>query len=362
MKIVDFTSARQRKDALQREQQLSVEARHWVVRIDSEDMGPDERHAFEEWLQRSPAHRKVFADTAKNWINLDCPAVLLGTPQAAVTNHPAPDPATHKRSAPVMAACVLLVIAMTGWQLLSWQSARNTDYFQTYTTAIGEVAKVSLPDTSSVDINSRSLLHVAFDKSSRAVILPQGEAYFAVAHDIDKPFIVHAGRFSVRAVGTAFMVSLSDENISVLVTEGEVEVSMYDENIEDAEALQSRIMHSPLLLTAVSAGQSGEFDKAGQTPQVNMLADQHLNRSLAWRDGLLMFDNDSLEAVVVTLNRYSPSTITITDDSIRNLRVGGFFRVEDIDAILATLENNYDITVERVDQERIHLYSAPAAL
>jgi transmembrane sensor len=72
-------------------------------------------------------------------------------------------------------------------------------------------------------INSASELTVRMAKGSREIEIAQGEAWFDVAKDASRPFIVTAGKVRARAVGTAFSVRRRETGVEVLVTEGVVE-------------------------------------------------------------------------------------------------------------------------------------------
>src|SRR5258706_3413361 len=72
-------------------------------------------------------------------------------------------------------------------------------------------------------MNTQSAVEVAMHPNVREVALTRGEAWFKVAHDVRRPFIVSAGRIRVRAVGTAFSVRRHDDGADVQVTEGVIE-------------------------------------------------------------------------------------------------------------------------------------------
>ena len=94
----------------------------------------------------------------------------------------------------------------------------------TLATAKGETKRVALPDTSVASLNTGSKLEVKLARDKRQIVLLKGEAWFEVAKDKTKPFVVEAGQVRVRAVGTAFGVRRLDNGVEVLVTEGTVEV------------------------------------------------------------------------------------------------------------------------------------------
>ncbi len=364
MNIIDLSSPKHRQKALRRQQDISAEARQWIIRLDSEDMGRDERQVLHEWLQRSPAHRKVFRETAQFWGSLDRLADVLQGEQA----QPAPLPQAqgmddrwfHGAKGLAVAASLVLAIGFMGWRWLPWNDLSSPLHLAVHEAAVGQVRSVILPDGSNIDLNTGTRVEVSFDDSRRAIVLPEGEAYFDVAHDPGKPFVVHAGRYEVKAVGTAFSVTVEDDGIAVLVTEGKVEVSTFGDGIRGTADLEARTRVEAAALAPLERGQRGEFrgDAAGQHSESIAQASHELMRRLSWREGMLVFDNDTLEDVVAAIDRYIPATIQINDDSIRGLRFGGYFSVQDIGAILATIEASYGINVERVGDEFIFLSMA----
>ena len=81
-----------------------------------------------------------------------------------------------------------------------------------------------LPDGTNVKMNTDTSMNVSYGRETRLVNLQSGEAYFEVAHNTVKPFVVRTGNYLVRATGTAFSVKLLDNNLDILVTNGHVDV------------------------------------------------------------------------------------------------------------------------------------------
>ena len=88
---------------------------------------------------------------------------------------------------------------------------------------------------------------------------------------------------------------------------------------------------------------------------VREMAPAQIEKKLSWRDGILMFDNDTLQEVVREINRYSADQIVISDPEIDDIRFGGYFQASEVDTILATLEQSYGIAVNRQDSGIITL-------
>src|SRR5262249_39417186 len=91
-----------------------------------------------------------------------------------------------------------------------------------YRTPVGGIESVPTADGSTITLNTDSQIRVALSASERRIELKHGEAYFEVAHDPNRPFVVHAGNKRVIAVGTKFSVRRDYDDVQVVVTEGKV--------------------------------------------------------------------------------------------------------------------------------------------
>ena len=83
-----------------------------------------------------------------------------------------------------------------------------------------------------------------------------------------------------------------------------------------------------------------------------------MERQLAWREGMLLFDGEPLSEVIAEVSRYAPIEIVLSSPALRDLRIGGFFRAGDTQALLNTLSTSSDVDVERVRPGLIYLRSA----
>ena len=80
-----------------------------------------------------------------------------------------------------------------------------------------------------------------------------------------------------------------------------------------------------------------------------------MEKELSWREGMLIFDNDSLEEVVSQINRYTPVKIEIRDPGIRGLKFGGYFKVGDVPAILTTMNQDFGLRVDKINDRLVYL-------
>jgi transmembrane sensor len=197
-----------------------------------------------------------------------------------------------------------------------------------YSTKVGDLNALSLADGSQITLNTNSHIRVALEPKQRRIELDKGEAFFEVAHDPNRPFVVESGNKRVIAVGTKFSVRRDHDDIRVAVTEGRVRV----EDIKGS---------SDVFLGAGSIAQTANTEilvKEHATPEVEQL--------LSWRSGYLVFRDTTLADAVAEFNRYNTRQIIIEDPTVSAIRVGGNFRSNNTDAFLWLLQQGFPIAVE----------------
>lgn len=208
-----------------------------------------------------------------------------------------------------------------------------------YRTPVGGLETVPLGDGSTVILNTDSTLRVALSARERHVTLERGEAFFQVAKDPSRPFVVQAGDKRVVAVGTQFSVrrDASDEDIQVVVTEGAVQVE--GSGLTSGAARAVRVAASEVAHTG-DAGVLVQKESASQTEE-----------ALSWRQGELVFHDATLADAIAEFNRYNRRPVVIEDPSVAALKVGGNFRANNVEAFVRLLERGYPIAVEQKDGE-----------
>ncbi len=179
--------------------------------------------------------------------------------------------------------------------------------------------RIPLADGSTVLLNTSSELLVSFDQQQRHVGLIRGEALFQVASDRERPFVVLTEAMAVRAVGTAFDVRLGAERLDVTVTEGTVELR------------HSNAAHAVVEAQRLSANQRAVVDRARSIEVRPIAACRGAERQLAWRDGLLAFNDDTLAAAAAEINRYNQRQVVIDDAALAAMPIVGRFRITDIE-------------------------------
>jgi transmembrane sensor len=200
-----------------------------------------------------------------------------------------------------------------------------------YTTPIGQVATVPMADGSKVILNTDTEIRVKLSATERHVDLKRGEAFFEVAKDPKRPFVIDAGDGRrVIAVGTQFSVRRDAEAIEVVVTEGSVRVEDQGETV----LTPGSIAH---------AGDAGVLVQRRTVPEAQ--------EQLSWRSGILMFRDQTLGEAVVEFNRYNERKIVIADPKVANLRIEGNFRATNVDAFVRLLESGFPVRASANENE-----------
>jgi len=183
-----------------------------------------------------------------------------------------------------------------------------------------------------------------FTSGERRVRLLRGEAYFTVTKDPKRPFMVEAGKVTVRAVGTAFAVRLEADLIDVLVTEGTVQVT----SLPKAYSVDQ---HPDTSSALVKAGHRAVVANSSRSPRehlsVRAVSVAEIAQSLAWHEPMLELAGAPLREVVEAFARESGRRIEIADPALAEVRIGGRFPPQDVDGFVRVLEDIYGVKSER---------------
>ena len=184
-----------------------------------------------------------------------------------------------------------------------------------FSTDVGEVAQKSLPDGSVVALDTASAITEQYEPAQRNVQLDRGQAFFDVAKDARRPFVVAAGPIRVKAVGTAFIVNRSDSGAEIVVTEGIVAVW----NVA-----------APSSSIKLAAGQSAKMDNGKPAPvAVQAMTTTQIYQKAAWRTGQIILSGETLADAAAEFNRYNAEKIEIADAALAQKTLVGGFRTSD---------------------------------
>jgi ferric-dicitrate binding protein FerR (iron transport regulator) len=259
-----------------------------------------------------------------------------------------------KKKLTIFSFLALLVITTGAIYLFSQKKAPNLPAEQAISSIVtknGNRTKIVLPDGSQVWLNAGSNLdynNAVFNKDLREVTL-NGEAYFDVTKNAEKPFIIHTKKMDVKVIGTAFNIrSYGDEKTAeASLIRGSIEVSLKDrkdqkfilkpnEKISIATDETQQAIAKQEKMVAVK-------NNAKPIPQivVNDLKPNPTNNiipEIAWTQNKLYFEDESLENIAPMLERWFGNKVEITNVSLKNLRYYGNFENETIEEVLSYLK------------------------
>jgi transmembrane sensor len=330
------------------------EASEWLARLDR-GLSADEERALRVWLKQSNDHQEALLRLASLWDRMGSLALL-----SELFPRPVPQRKSLRRYyAAAAAAALFAILIVATWQLTSSGPAQDDVVAivdGVYETAVGQQSTVTLPDGSVLLLNTNSLIKVVYSDKQRLLILERGEMNIEVAHDAERPLSVMAGQKIVQAVGTAFNVQIiNDGEVELIVTEGKVLVAERGDIRGDvaAKADSDPIKPLPERSTVVSKGERVVLSASEEV--IAKVSDSDISAQLSWRQGNLVFRGETLAEAVVELSRYTPVKFELADPRLRDIRIGGRFKAGDVDGLLATLKENFNIDYERPDAERVLL-------
>ena len=238
----------------------------------------------------------------------------------------------YRFAAAILVAAVLLV---SGYEVFYNPSA--TEVMLELTTANKVLNTFTLPDGTLVTLNSDTKVFYPkkFGRKTREISI-EGEAFFEVKPNKNKPFIIHAGKAQIKVVGTSFSVSAYPETklVEVIVQTGKVQVMN-----KMAETLQTE----ELILTP---GDKGTLVYESKT--LNKTANQDPN-FLAWKTHNLIFKATSLREVIDNLEKVYKVNISLADPKLNELLLTAQFNNYPLDFILKVIETTFKIEVQEVD-------------
>jgi transmembrane sensor len=305
-----------------------------IVRYLAGEAGPEEAMALQDWLtlaenkayfetiqrtweQAHPSKTAGAIDTQQAWkkVNLQTePAVMWKNSAAA-----------HNRTKLIVRIAASLLITVLATLLI---------YIRMHTTEIESIAvvtadslkNVNLPDNSTATLyrNSRLIYPATFDGKQREVNMEQGEVFFSVTHDGEKPFIIHTSIADIRVVGTAFNVMVQGDQLEVSVKEGKV------------------LIYTSQDSSYLTAGFTGIVQPGMGTIHVK---DSVNANTWGYATHRLIFKDAPLETVITDIEKAYPYSITLGNRNINNCRLTATFDNDSAENLLNLIAETLNLSV-----------------
>lgn len=359
------TSAREQEDEreltgyLPSGSAIDQQAAAWLLRKHSGLDAAGEAQ-FQLWLETDVAHRTTFARHESIWAELDAlpanhvevlKALTAGLPRQGRRPDP-PQPANLGRRAwlagitrlaPQAAmATVAFTVIGGGWVgYEDWQ--RQPTFTKTYASSRGQLLHVTLPDGSSLHLDTATRVEVALYRRRREVRMPEGQALFGVHGNPEQPFDVLAGPLRITVLGTRFSVRHvagdAHGEVHVAVEEGKVRVVRADAPTDRGMTLLEA--GEGILLTS---GQAIASDAKGRLGEVSVIAGPDI---APWREGRVVFDNTPLSQALAEFERYGDTSLRINDPAVAQRRISGSFDARKVDNFARALTRALPVMLHR---------------
>lgn len=304
------------------------EAADWYARLNSQVIDTRDVTDFEAW-RKNPENRKAYDEISLAAANL---RGLRGDPALEAMADDALERAARRQKARTIGARVGVGVMLAAGLAVGAIGLTGASG-ERFESGVGERRVVRLEDGSEVTLNTNSRIAVRLSRGERRVSLLRGQAFFDVAHDQNRPFVVSAGQTSVTAVGTRFDVYRRADAVQVTLTEGKVAV-------REREHADRPWMLSP--------GQKIVVGKAPTTRPAN--AD--VTAETSWTLGQLVFHDAPLSQAVAEVNRYSEKKITLASDAPHDLLINGTFPTGDVDGFTLAVSNMLNLETHPINSGR----------
>ena len=353
--------------------QIEERAAAWLAKRDCGEWSPADDSELAGWLAASTANKVAFIRLDGAWNDARRLKALGGGGEVGVVPPPGQwhrSPLSREaesaglvgrtqRPRRLLSRAIAASVVVAAAAGFVWFLASRAP---TYETLVGGTESVPMQDGSKVTLNTDTSVRVDVTDKVRQVRLEHGEAFFEVARDPSRPFIVTAGKKRVIAVGTQFSVRRVGNDVRVFVTEGKVRIE------DDA----SSVLALPRVKTEVSG--EGPSMPPGEAPGTKsatgrqsgqvMVAAGGIARTaddailvqenalpevedyLSWRSGYLIFHDTALVEAIAEFNRYNERKMVIVDPEVAAIRINGKFRSTHFEAFVRLLEDGFPIRAQ----------------
>ncbi len=310
-----------------------AEASAWIVQLHGPNRSATVEAGFRQWLAESPENAREFERVTEAWDAGSTP--VPGVPRVRYWR-----PQSAARAWMIAAAMAAMVVGPAAWVFDAlWLNP-------SYATGLGEQRIVRLADGTRVTLNSNTRISVSYRERERAVRVDRGEAYFEVAKEAMRPFLVHAGVHRVQALGTAFIVRHDAEHTAVTLVEGKIAVCLEGgeaASIPEAAQVRAESAGSAVKEIILTPGERLTFE--GHTRA--RLDEPRLEAVTAWRRSEIVLDRTPLADAVVEMNRYDQTTLIIDDPKVAQLKVSGIYHTGNSETFATMIAHLYGLEVVR---------------
>ncbi|WGU42061.1 MULTISPECIES: FecR family protein [unclassified Phenylobacterium] len=307
------------------------EAARWYAKLNNTTITTQCLREFREWRNIGD-NRQAYDDIDAFWKRIEA---LKADEEIKAAAQEALDRKKPGRPGPVLKGLIAaFLVASSGAALVYGYRA----YMGTaYSTDVGEQRLVRLADGSRLHIDTDSQLRVRMRPSERSIVLVRGQAFFEVAHDPARPFVVQSNGTSVRALGTRFDVRQDKDGVQVILVEGKVQV------MSATSGRSWTLAPGEEIRTSTAAPAPRPIDAVAAT---------------SWTSGRLVFQDQPLQSAIEQVNRYSATKVVLGEAGLARTPVSGSFETGDTEAFVGAVKDLYGLKVASRTAREIRLEPA----
>ena len=290
------------------------QAHQWKVLLTSDDAGDRDRARFERWLSLDVDHQRAWQETELLW-QQSSKLEKLGKIHFPRDNSPSRSNRPWSQIGTGLALAASLLLAIGLWL----PNTTNEEPGVSYRSELASSREIHLPDGSVITLGADSEIELHLSEQQRQVSLVRGEAFFDVAKDSRRPFLVNMDTTQVQVLGTRFNVNRLQERAKISVQSGLVAVTHKQSQKQVELTPGERVISSAQGLGDVSL--------------------QDASKSGAWREGLRLYFDAPLTDVVEDFNRYSQRPLKLENPELGQLSLTAVFPTDNIDAMVNSLSD-----------------------
>ncbi len=291
-----------------------------IAKVLTDEATTEDAAELNQWLKESPENQRYFDDLSRIWVG-SAEAIEAEYTDSDVAQSVNIDAAWGKVKGRIhkpkpltiswLSSNLLKIAAAVAFLIVAVFYFKNTTPPQYNYVADAKVVTDTLTDGSIITLNKKSTLTTVFSKKERRVRMT-GEAFFAVAPDKEKPFVIEVKTVEVKVVGTAFNVDNESQagKVIISVQEGIVEVKGKNE--------AKRLVK----------GDKTVYDLATETFENNTDMAQKV---MEYKKGNLEFEGNTLKDIVNQINKFYGQNIEIASSAIENCPVTTVYAGEDVE-------------------------------
>ncbi|RBO84665.1 FecR domain-containing protein [Marinomonas aquiplantarum] len=296
------------------------QAAEWIIRQQEAPLSYQDKIAFEHWKNTSKANQKAWLMAEKLMGDIES---LPKDMAIKVLNRPD----SSERRYAIGKLALLLAAGPSLWG--GYQAVKHQQWFADYRTAKGEFKKVTLPDGSTIKLNTATAFNIELSKKKRLLTLKEGEIDVQIASNPHRygPFLVNTQEVELTPIGQNIAVRQEQQITRVVALKGDVYALPH----------QKQANH-PIVISAGTEASLSRFSLISNTP-IKAL-------STSWLDHMIAVNNMPLAQFIKEVSRYRHGIIRVSPN-LADLAISGAFPNSDTNIILTMLSHTYPIEVKK---------------